>query len=180
MASVNQDPLFLVFLDLHKSYDTVVNVCIRTTLEGYRDGLHVRGLLVESWDWQEVVAWKNGYHRPHFQLTKGVFQGVLISSMLFNMIVDNAVRNWVSLTVEDKLVSHEGLVLAVGRCLGLFYIENGMVVLWYQEWIQRTLNMLIGLFLRYGLMANVAESKSMTCQPGEIWSGMSEEVVVRQ
>ena len=37
--------------------------------------------------------------------------------MLFNTIVDNAVRNWISLTVEDKLVSHE----VVGTCGGAVF-----------------------------------------------------------
>ena len=38
------------------------------------------------------------------------------------MIVDNAVRNWVGLAVEEKLVSREGMGLAVGRYLGLLLV----------------------------------------------------------
>ena len=47
---------------------------------------------------------------------------------LFNFIVDNVVWNWLVLKLEEKLVAHEGLVLAVGRCLGLFYTDDGVVV----------------------------------------------------
>ena len=43
---------------------------------------------------------------------------------LFNMVVDNVVRIWIAFIVEEKLVAHEGLGLAVGRCLELFYADN--------------------------------------------------------
>ena len=37
------------------------------------------------------------------------------------------------------------------------------------------MNVLIGLFWRYGLAASVAKYKTMTCKPGALRSGMSEE-----
>ena len=79
------------------------------------------------WDQQEVVSPQNGYHVPHFKENWGAIQGRLIFPNLFNFIFENVVRNWLVLTVEDQLVALEGLRLAVGRCLGLFYAENGVV-----------------------------------------------------
>ena len=64
------------------------------------------------------------------------------------MILDNMVRNWLLLMVEDKLVVHEGLGLMVGGCLGLFYAVDCMVESIYSEWLQGSLNVLIGLFWR--------------------------------
>ena len=96
---------------------------------------------------------------------------------LFNLIVDNVVRDWLALAEEDELVSQKGLGLAVGRCLGLFYTNYGMVGLRDLEWLQGALNVLIGPFWWHRLVANIAKSKAMTRQPGEIKSGMSEEVV---
>ena len=64
------------------------------------------------------------------------------------MILDNMVRNWLLLMVEDKLVAHEGLGLMVGWCLGLFYAVDCMVESRYSEWLQGSLNVLIGLFWR--------------------------------
>ena len=64
--------------------------------------------------------------------------------------------------VEDQLVSQEGMGLAVGRFLGLFYSKNGMVGSWDLEWFQGSLNVIIRLFHRYGLVVNVANSKAMT------------------
>ena len=47
-----------------------------------------------------------------------------------------------------------------------------MVVLRDPVLLQGALNVPIGLFFQYGLVANVAESKSMTCQMGTLQSGM--------
>ena len=50
----------------------------------------------------------------------------------------------------------------VGRCLGLIYADDSVVELQDPEWLQGALNVLIGLFHLYGLVANVAKSKAMT------------------
>ena len=106
-------------------------------------------LLAVFWDHQEVINHQNGYHGTHFKETRGTTQGRLISPTLFYLIVNNVVRNWLSLTVEDKLVAHEVLVLVVGRCLGLLYSDDSVVGLQDLEWLNVALNVLIGLFRRY-------------------------------
>ena len=99
---------------------------------------------------------------------------------LFNVTVDSVVRNWLSMTVGDNAVIHDGLGHAVGRILGVFYEEDGILGSQYLEWIQGSLNVLIGLLLQIDLMANVTKSKTMTHQPGAIWSGMLKEEVGRK
>ena len=46
---IDQEPLFLVFLDLWISYKILDRSRILLTLEGYRASLKIRGLLVEIW-----------------------------------------------------------------------------------------------------------------------------------
>ena len=87
------------------------------------------------WNQQEVATRQNGYHGLHFKATRGDMQGGLISPALFNLIVDNVVWNWLALTVEDQMITQEGLGLAVGRCLGIFYAENSVVVSQGLEWL---------------------------------------------
>ena len=65
--------------------------------------------------------------------------------------------------------------MAVGRFMGVFYADEGMIGSRDPEWLQGTINVLIGLFRRVILMTNVARSKTMTCQLGAICTGMSEE-----
>ena len=79
------------------------------------------------------------------------------------------------MTVEDQRVAHDGLEETVGRCLGVFYADDDMVGSREPDWLQNLMNILVGLFRRYGLAANVAKSHTMTCQPGRLWSGMPEE-----
>ena len=69
---------------------------------------------------------------------------------LFNFIIKNVVRNWISLMMEYQLVVHKGLVLTLGRFLLLLYAYNGTVGLQGPEWIQGALNVLIVLFYGYG------------------------------
>ena len=79
------------------------------------------------------------------------------------------------MTVEDQRVAHDGMGEAIGRFLGFFYVDDGMVVSRESEWIQNSMNVLVGIFRCYGISANVAKSCTMMCQSGVIRSGMSEE-----
>ena len=98
-----------------------------------------------------------------------------MSPTLFNLVVENVIRTWMTMTVEDQRVAHDGLGETVGRCLGVFYANYGMVGSHDSDWLQHVMNILIGLFKRYGLMANVAKSLTMTFQPGALQVGMLEE-----
>ena len=60
--------------------------------------------------------------------------------------MDNLVHNLLALMVEDQLFAQEGLELAVWRCLVIFYEVNGVVGSRDPEWLQGTINVLIGLF----------------------------------
>ena len=94
---------------------------------------------------------------------------------LFNAVVDNAIRKVLAMTVEEQRVAYNGLGEAVGRCLWVFYSDDSMVGSRDPDWMKYLMNVLIGLFRRYGLMANVNKSRSMTCQPRALRSGMSAE-----
>ena len=76
------------------------------------------GMLLEFYLRQEAVTQHNGYHVTQFMATYGTTQGGLTSPELFNVVVENVVRNWPSVTVDDDAVIHDGLVHAVGRSMG--------------------------------------------------------------
>ena len=46
---MDQDLLFLVFLDLNNSHDNLDRGRLMQTLEGYGEGPKIRGLLAEFW-----------------------------------------------------------------------------------------------------------------------------------
>ena len=84
------------------------------------------------------------------------------------MVVDNVIRTCLDMTVEDQRVAHDRLGETVGRCLGVFYAGNGMVGSRDSDFLQHAMNVLVGLFRRYGLVSNVSKSRTMTCQPGAL------------
>ena len=65
----------------------------------------------------------------------------------------------------------------VGQCLGVFYADDGIVGSCDLDWLQNTMNVLVGLFRRYGLAVNVAKSRTITCQPGALRVGVLEEAI---
>ena len=65
----------------------------------------------------------------------------------------------------------------MGRCLGVFYADDGMVGSRNSDWLQHTMNVLVRIFRSYGLVANIEKSRTMTCQPGSLRTGMSEEAM---
>ena len=102
-------------------------------------------------------------------------QGGLVYPTLFNVVVDNVIWAWLDITVEDHRVAHNELGEAFGRCMGVLYADNGMVGSIYPDWMQHSINVLVGIFWQYGLAANVTKSCPMICQPGALRSGMSTE-----
>ena len=81
------------------------------------------------------------------------------------------------MTVEGQRVAHDGLVETIGRCLGAFYANNSMVGSRGLDCQQHAMNVLVILFRRYCLVANVANLLTMRCQPEQLRTGMSEEAM---
>ena len=77
--------------------------------------------------------------------------------------------------LKDHMMDHGGLGETFERCLGVFYANDGMVGSQFADWLQHSMNVLVGLFRRYGLAANVSKSRTITFQPDAIRSGIYEE-----
>ena len=96
-----------------------------------------------------------------------------MSQILFNVVMENGIRTWLAMTVEDQRVAHDVFGASVRRCLVVLYADDSMVGSRYPDWLQQLMNVLVGLFLRYSLTGNVAKSSLMTFQPGALRLGMS-------
>ena len=81
---------------------------------------------------------------------------------------------WLAMTVEYQRMAHNGMGETFKQCLGVFYSNDGMVISRDSAWLQHSMNILIYLFQRYGLAANIDKPHTMTCQPNTLRSGMSE------
>ena len=145
------------------------------TLDGYGTIPCLCGLLATFWYHQKVVPWQNGYHMRAFPDTWGTMQDGLVSLTLFNIVMENVIRTWLAMMVEDQRVAHGGMDEAVGRRLGVFYANDGMVGSRDSNWLQHSMNVLIGIFWWCGLADNVAKSRTRIYQPGTLRLGMLED-----
>ena len=161
LASVDQHPLFLVLIDLIKTYDNLDWGRLLQTLEGYGEGPKLWGLLEGFWSRQEVVTCQNVFHIPQFQATRVKTQGGSASPTLFNVEVDRVIRHWMPITMEDESTTNEGIGTEIGMCMVVFYADDSIIVSRDTEWLQGDINVLIGIFRRVGLMVNVEKYKTM-------------------
>ena len=126
-----------------------------------------------------MVTRQSGYNSFHFRANRVTTPGGLVYTTFFNISVDSVVRHWLSLMVEDIELVCDGMGCMVGHSLGILYADDGPLGSQDPEWLQGSLNVLIGLLWRIILADNVAKSKTVTFQTGTIISGMSQELFVK-
>lgn len=180
LASIRSQPLFQVFLDLKKAYDTLDRPRVLQTCKDYGMGPQLRQVLKSFWDQQQIVARQSGFHGPAFSAERGITQGGLFGPMLFNMEEDKVIRHWLSLALPaDNTASDNGLGSTVKEKLVAFYADDGLLSATDSDWLQRALDILIGLFRRVGLSTNVSKSKMMACYPGYYPTKLSDKAYQR-
>ena len=89
----------MIFLDLHKAYETLEMSRCLEILEGYRVGPNSRRILHTYWRRLTMGARAGGYYGMAFQGVLRVTQGNTLSPTIFNVVVDEVVRNWVMVVV---------------------------------------------------------------------------------
>jgi hypothetical protein len=116
LAHIQGIPLYQLFLDLSKAYDTLNRTRTLQLLNRYGVGIRILRLLTNVWNSIQVVARQQGYYGEPFHSERGTTQGNIISPMIFNIVVNAVVRAWLH-ELESKGLS--GVVQAI------FYADNG-------------------------------------------------------
>ena len=147
-AICQSTPLFQVFLDLRKAYDSVHRPAVMHLLERYGVGPRLRTYISATWDDQRFVVKQRGFFGEPLAVRRGVTQGDVDSPIIFNVIVDAALRH---------LRGHTDFR---GSDLG-FYADDGLIEHTSSGALQSDLDVLVNAFARVGLRANETKTKFM-------------------
>jgi hypothetical protein len=178
LSHIQHRPLYLIFLDLSKAYDTLDRDRTLEILKGYGVGPNVLRLLQTFWNNLQVVARQSGYHSSPFRVSRGVTQGDVISPMIFNIVVDAIIRYWYQcLSLESFTGDADGSVPEVSAG---FYADDGALAAYDPDQLQSALDLLVELFERMGLTTCIPKTKAMVCLPDHLHTHLSSPAYKRR
>jgi Reverse transcriptase (RNA-dependent DNA polymerase) len=131
-------------------------------------GTRCLDLLRRYWEHQECVARQGDYHGPAFKLSRGVTQGGIFSSTLFNILVDAVLRHWLEVCAnEPDEQARAGIEARVVELLMHFlaYVDDTSLGSQDPVWLQNSLQFLTECFARVGLSTNIDKTEAMVCIP---------------
>jgi hypothetical protein len=86
---------------------------------------------------------RGNYEEP-FSAERGITQGGLLSSLMFNLCVNAMVREWLHQTLGEE-VARDGLGACMVQILVAFYINDGLIASRDPVWLQEPFDVLIRL-----------------------------------
>jgi hypothetical protein len=178
LSEIQNRPLFLIFLDLKKAYDTLDRERTLEILEKYGVGPNLIRLLRNFWNKLLVVARQSGYHSSPFSVRRGVTQGDVISPTIFNIVVDAVVRYWLqrtSLAASQDTSDQSQLEVSAA-----YYADDGVLCSHDSDQLQSGLDLFVELFERVGLQTNADKTKAMTCLSNCLHSHLSSAAYKRR
>jgi hypothetical protein len=174
LAWHDQCPLYEIYLDLKKAYDTINRGCMLKILEAYGVGPNFLRLQNSFWQNAKLVCRAGGSYGSLFAAFQGITQGPPLSLIMFNVCVDAVVREWLHQMLGDD-TARQGIGDKVAKWMVAFYIDDGLVASRDPVWLQSSFDILVSLFEPIRLFTNAAKTKAMMCTSGRIREGYSDE-----
>ena len=94
LASYLCQPLYQIYLDLTKVYDTLDCTCKLSLLKAYGLGPNTCSLIESVWEWELLVPKSIDCFGNSFCAHQGIQQGDVISPVTFNIVVDAVINEW--------------------------------------------------------------------------------------
>jgi exonuclease III len=149
LAANSSCPLFQVFIDLKKAYDSVDRERVLHILCGYGVGPRLCTLIQQFWNQFILIPKSVGYYGTPFHPERGIPQGDITSPIIFNILVDCVLREWYRLLEDPTILSV------------YFYADDGRLSGYSPTAIQFGLDLFQDLFSRIGLHFNAKKTKTM-------------------
>ena len=176
LAFIEQVSLYGVCIDLRKASDVMDRGRCLQVPEAYGVDPKMLRVIRYFWDHAVLVCCAGGVVREPFRARRGVTQDDLFSPRIFNMMVDNIVREWPRRTVErcsDDRRNQRGDTV----------VPSGMLRRRWADSVEGSsmatdvsLDTLGSLFEQVGLRSNTSKRKTMVCVPDRIRTCHSREV----
>ena len=160
-------PLFMIFLDLKKAYDTLDRTQAIRILEGYGVGPRLIQIIKNIWEGDTMVTKQAGYFGRPFRAKRGVRQGDILSPMIFNIMMDAVIRYWESEEQEENRNVQ-------------FYADDGLLCGPEGPELQCALDFFATSFRSLGLEMNAKKTEYMVMTGGISNVYMSNKARVRK
>ena len=144
----SDEPLYMVFMDLKKAYDTLDRTQALRILKEYGVGERLLRIISTIWANDTMVPRQAGYFGRAFRAHRGVGQGDIMLPVIFNVIVDAVIRHW-------RNTDSTGFDLETL----LFYADDGLLVGTDAQQVQESLDVITKGFLLVGLRMNATKTE---------------------
>jgi hypothetical protein len=160
LAQRSHKPIYMVFLDLKKAYDTLDRERTMTILKGYGVGNNIQNFILKIWNEDMIVPKQAGFFGKPFRATRGVRQGDIMSPTIFNIVVDAVVNEWLEKDSNKKVEA-------------IFYADDGLLISDDPTAAQEALNIITENFARVGLKMNALKTEAMIIKGGKVYEAIS-------
>ena len=149
-------PLFMIFIDLKKAYDTLDRTQAERILKKYGVGPNVIRFIKLIWEGDTMVPRQSGYFGRQFRASRGVRQGDISSPVIFNIMVDAVLRY------------HKQKLHRTGEKVDpIFYADDGLLAGTDEILLQRSLDIITEGFASIGLKMNAVKTEFMVATGSE-------------
>ena len=174
MAACKDIPLYQVFLDLTKAYDTLDRGRTIEILKTYGTGPNTIRLLERYWLKNFLVPKQSGFFGAPFQAHRGVTQGDIISPCIFNIVIDAVLQTCYT---RVNPVLERAVLPEISANL---YADDGLIAGFNAKQVQHELSIITELFAKVGLNMNATKTKSMVMVGARQYHSISDEAYERR
>ena len=138
LVGISHKPLFQIFLDVRKAYDSLDRGRCMEILRGYVMVQNTARLISHHWDSLTFVPEAKSFLGTAFGIDRGFTQRYLVSPMIFNILVDAAVRTVLEVLCGPHWLRH-GMGWAAGEHNLVFYADDRRIARREHIWVQDAL-----------------------------------------